>query len=129
MRRSFMFAPAAILWCGAISARAQIPPTVPIAGTWVGGIESGSDFGFYSATIESQGATLVGVASLAMRDLSGALRRIARRPSRGVKRTRGRTDLSHPVGPVAPGPTNRAALRGKADCRGHTRAFLLRISP
>jgi hypothetical protein len=74
MRRSFMFALAAILWCGAISARAQIPPTVPIAGTWVGGSESGSYFGFYSATIESQGATLVGVASLPMRDLSGAVR-------------------------------------------------------
>ena len=54
---------------------AAVQGTSSVVGTWVGGIESGGEFGFYSATIVGA-EPLSGVASLPMRDLSGALRAI-----------------------------------------------------
>jgi pimeloyl-ACP methyl ester carboxylesterase len=50
-----------------------VAQTSAISGTWVGGLESGGEFTFYSATIEAR-AGLAGAGSVPMRDLSGPLR-------------------------------------------------------
>jgi pimeloyl-ACP methyl ester carboxylesterase len=47
--------------------------SIAITGTWVGGFESGDEFGFYSAIIEARDGS-AGTGSVPMRDLSGPLR-------------------------------------------------------
>lgn len=54
-----------------VAARAEADQS--IAGTWVGGLESNGELGFYSATIEV-GVAPAGVASMPLRDLSGPIR-------------------------------------------------------
>jgi hypothetical protein len=72
MRRSLACALVIVIGWSGNSVIAQTMETA-ITGTWVGGFESGGEFGFYSATIESRD-TLTGVGSVPMRDLSGQLR-------------------------------------------------------
>lgn len=65
------------LMCGLLAILAGGATTVAqtsiaITGTWVGGLESGGEFGFYSATLEARDG-LVGTGSVPIRDLSGPL--------------------------------------------------------
>jgi pimeloyl-ACP methyl ester carboxylesterase len=64
--------------CGLLAILAGAATTVAqtsiaVSGTWVGGFESGGEFGFYSAIIEARDGS-AGTGSVPMRDLSGPLR-------------------------------------------------------
>jgi pimeloyl-ACP methyl ester carboxylesterase len=109
MIRSPAYALIAILFCGATSLHSQAVPAAAIAGTWVGGFESGGEFGFYTATIAG-GNTLTGTGSVPMRGLSG--------PLRSIRVDGGRVRIEGPASVVLSGTLDGETITGDFEAQG-----------